>query len=359
MSKPDRIFVSRGPGETRCALVAGDIVLEAVFIRDAEAQTGAVYAGQVTERVPGSADMFVDIGVTPHGLLETKGQKFTSGQIVAVEVVAPARADKGHKLMAVTQLSPNGAPRLLQAAPHPVLTWWKTYGETMEAVVTDVASRKIIVQLLGADAPVVDEGACDVSCAEIDEQIDGALEPVITLRSGGRVIIEPTSALTAIDIDAGSSGIDQANTEAMAAIARHMRLRNLAGHIVVDLIHTKGKMRFVDQLKDFCADDPVDTRVMGLTPSGMIDIVRQRVRPSLAETLLNLETVAYRALRLACRELVGRRVARVELNIAPAVAALLNENLNKALAEARDTAKGEIVVTPQAGFAPDRIEVSA
>ncbi|MBL8628939.1 MAG: ribonuclease E/G [Rhodospirillaceae bacterium] len=357
-AKPNRIFVSHGPGETRCALVEDETVLEAVFIRDAEAQTGAVYAGQVTERAPGSADMFVDIGIAPHGLLETKGQKFTGGQLIAVEVVASARADKGHKLKIAALPANVSKPGLIQAAPHPVLVWWKAYGHTLDEVVVERA-RKAMTQLLGPDATVVESAANELTFAEIDEQIDAALEATVHLPGGGRVIFESTSALTAVDIDAGSSDIAQANSEAMSAIAQHMRLRNLAGHIVVDLIHTKGKMRFVEQLKELCASDPVDTRIMGLTPSGMIDIVRQRVRPSLAETLLNDETTAYRALRLAARELVVQRTARVELKVAPHVAALLNEKLKAALTEARDVAKGEIRITPETTFAANRIEVSA
>ncbi len=361
-TKPDRIFVTRGPGETRAVLVADETVLEAIFVRDAEAQTGAIYAGVVGERVPGSNDVFVDIGLVPHGLLETKGQKITAGQVIAVEVATPARADKGHKLKLSTLAVPEAAQKfdLLRAAPHPVLNWWKTYHSSISEIVIDTADqRKVITQFLGASAPVVAEAENEMTFAEIDEQIDDALQTTLNLRSGGRVTIEQTSALIAIDIDAGASSIDQANGEAMAVIARQMRLRNLAGHIVVDLIHTKGKQRFVTTLKDLCADDPVETRVMGLTPSGMIDIARQRVRPSLAETLLNAETVAYKALRVACQELVGRRVARVHLKVAPKVAAILNEKLRAAFSEASDTAKGEIVLEPQTSYGVERIEVSA
>jgi Ribonuclease G/E len=360
--KPDRIFVTRGPGETRAALISGERLLEAVFLRDVEAQTGAAYVGVVGERVPGSSDVFVDIGITPHGLLETKGQKFTAGQLIAVEVATPARADKGHKLKLSARPVPNTAQKyeLLQPAPHPVLGWWRTHQSSISDIVVDgIAQRKAITQLLGSSAPIVGEVEDEMTFADIDEQIDEALQTTLHLRSGGRVTIEQTSALVAVDIDAGSASIDQTNHEAMAVIAHQIRLRNLAGHIVVDLIHTKGKQRFVNTLKDLCADDPAETRVMGLTPSGMIDIVRQRIRPSLAEILLNAETTGYRALRMACKELMARRVARIQLKVSPAVAALLNEKLQPALAEARDLAKGEILIEPQTDYPVNRIEVSA
>lgn len=330
---PDRILVARGPGETRAALLAGETLVEVVHIRDAETQAGAVYTGRVDDRVPGSTDVFVDIGVAPHGLLETKGRALKQGQWVAVEVLTPARADKGHKLALADVPLPADvkAPALLKAAPDPVEAWRALYkvnatrGEAFD---------------------------------EIEEQIDEALEQTMTLPGGGRVTFEQTAALVAVDIDAGASSIEAANAEAMSLIARQIRLRNLSGRIVVDLIHQKGKQRHVDALKALCADDPVETRVMGLTPSGLIDIVRRRTRPSLPESLFNADTTAYRALRLGCREMVARRVAKITLNVSPGVAALLNERLSGALAEARDTAKGEIVVTARADYPVKRVEVS-
>lgn len=335
---PDRIFVDRGPGETRVALAAGQTVLEIVHIRAAEAQPGAVYAGRVGERAPGSHDVFVDTGFPPHGLLETKGEKFSVGQWIAVEVLSPARGGKGHKLARSAVKLPEGAnaPGLLTPAPDLVAAWRHIYKQS----ITDAAPDD------------------DFTFADIEDQIDAALEPAVALPGGGRVIFEQTAALVAVDIDAGASSIETANAEAMIAIAHHIRLRNLAGHIVVDLIPTRGKQRYVEQLKKLCAADPVDTRIMGLTPSGMIDIVRRRRRPSLAETLLNDDTTAYRALRLAVREMTARKCVKVTLSAAPAVAALLNERLNPALMEARDTARGEIAVVSRPDFAAGRIEVS-
>ncbi|MBL8644288.1 MAG: ribonuclease E/G [Rhodospirillaceae bacterium] len=360
--KPNRIFVSRGPGETRAALVADERVIEIVHVRDAEAQTGAVYAGRVIDRVPNADALFVEIGVGPPGVLDAKDQNLAKGRMVAVEVATPARAEKGHKLKPSKAAIPEAmkTPGLITAAPDAAAGWWCRYKEhIVEIVAEQAAQRQRLAGLLGAAAPIVDAAANDMTFAEIDEQVDAALASVVVLPSGGRLVIEQTAALVAIDIDAGASSIVQTNTEAMTELARQIRLRNLAGHIVVDLIHTKGPQRFVAALKEACADDPAETRIMGLTPSGMIDIVRRRVRPSLAEALYGPHTVAYRALRLACRELVGRRVAKVELRVAPTVAAALNEQLNAAMLEARDTAKGEIVVVPQASFAEARIEVGA
>jgi Ribonuclease G/E len=357
---PDRIFISRSPGETRAALVWGEQLLEVVHLRDTEAQPGAIYVGRVGERLPGAADVFVDIGIGPHGLLEAKGQKFTTGQRIAVEVLTPARAEKGHKLkLAQVPLPADDKAQLIQAAVHPTMVWAQAYQASLQEIVVDPPSQKRTYEATLRDIPVVTAAANDFTWAEIEEQIDEALQTELALPRGGRIRFEQTSALLSIDIDAAASSIDQANADAMDVIARQMRLRNLAGHLLVDLIHMKGKQRFVDALKAACAADPVETRILGLTPSGMIDIVRQRTRPSLAEMLKTADATAYRALRMACRELIARRASRIEVALAPPVAAVLQEQLRDAYDEAVATAKGSIAVSARPGFALDRVEISA
>jgi len=347
MFKPDKILIMRGPGETRAALLADESLIEIVHVRDADAQPGAVYVGCVGERVPQSADVFVNIGLAPHGVLETKGAKFASGQWVAVEVLTPARADKGPKLKLSKNTfgSAEKEPALLKPAIDPVAVWTARYGEAnLKAIVAKVTSSDF---------------------DEIEEQIQSALERTVSLPSGGRITIEPTKALTAIDIDSGSSAADVANAEAIEAISHHMKLRNLAGHILIDLIPTRARRKFVTQLGQATADDPAQVQIMGLTPSGMIDVIRRRIRPSLSETLCDesmaresVASVAYRALRMACRELIARRIATITLRMAPSVATLLNQRLAPCLDEARAMARGDIHIEARADFAVDRVEVA-
>ena len=368
MMKPNRIVVMRSPGETRAALMADDALLEIVHVRAADAQPGAIYAGRIGERVPKSDGVFVDIGLPPHGLLETKGARFAAGQLVAVEVLTPARADKGHKLALSQNPLPTGikAPGLLKAAADPVALWCVRYGAGISEVIAWPQSEsRRLKTLFGAQASVVVTAPTASFFDDIDDQIQSALSITVDLPSGGYVMIEQTNALVAIDIDSGSSSIQVANEEAIIAVAHHMRLRNLAGQVLVDLIPSRARRRFVKLLAEACADDPAQVQVMGLTPSGMIDIIRRRTRPSLAEMLcdgtssrLSDETIAYHALRVACRELMARRVAAITLQLAPAVATLLNECLAPALVEARTQASGEITVVPLADFDSERVEVS-
>jgi Ribonuclease G/E len=363
MTVPGRIVVERGPGETRAALLADGVALEVVHVRDAEAQPGAIYAGRIGERLPGGDGVFVDLGLPPPGLLEAKGARFSQGQLVAVEVLSPARAEKGPKLGRVKATVPSvqAAPGVIVPAPDPVQAWWACHAKTIAVI--DVAPRaeaRRLAELLGAAAPVV--GHADPLFADLEDQIDAALAPVVPLPGGGRLVIEPTCALVAVDIDAGAARPEAANAAAMAALAHHMRLRNLAGRIVVDLIPTRAPRRFVGQLRELCRDDPAGLQIMGLSPSGLIDILRRRTRPSLRETLCDAAgqpspaTVAYRALRLAWREFDARKTAHLNLAVAAEVQALLNERLAPALAEART--RGEIAVVAAPGFPRARIEIS-
>jgi Ribonuclease G/E len=371
MTAPDAIIVERGPGETRAALLVGEDCLEVVHFRDGEAQPGDVFIGRVGERLPGGGAMFVDIGVPPHGVLEIKSAALAVGSHAVVEVLTPARADKGHKLKRGRLIAPAGskAPTRLQAAAHPVQLWWQRYGAAVAKIVIDPRGEvKTYRSLLGEDAPLAphDGGAGAFAHYGIDEQIEAALERRVGLPGGGALHIEPTAALVAVDVDAGAGRIEAANRAAVSAIARQIRLRNVAGAILIDFIAGKDKRKLMADLKALLAADPIETRVTGLTPSGLVEVVRRRVHPSLAEVLWDrsagtwsVEAIAYRALRLACRELAARRGVKLTLRVAPAVAACLNERLAAALAEARRTSFGDILVAPREGFAVAQIDLGA
>ena len=111
---PDAILVSRSPGETRYALLAGEAVVEIVHRRDADMQPGAVYLGRITARVPGVNAVFVEIGAEASGVLAIKHPP-SLGTAVAVVVTVPPRGDKGAELKAADVPIPHDvkAPSLL------------------------------------------------------------------------------------------------------------------------------------------------------------------------------------------------------------------------------------------------------
>jgi ribonuclease G len=116
------------------------------------------------------------------------------------------------------------------------------------------------------------------------------------MRSGANIIIEQTECLTAIDVNSSKNikgklsedVIFQINKEAAAEAAVQIRLRNLSGIIIIDFINMKDKERegeLLAYLKSLTAKDPVTTRVVDMTPLGLVEITRKKIYPSLKEQL--------------------------------------------------------------------------
>ncbi len=121
-----------------------------------------------------------------------------------------------------------------------------------------------------------------------EEQLAAALEPVVPLAGGGSLIIEPTAALTAIDVDGGGRRALEVDLEAAGEVARQLRLRQLGGTIVVDFVDLAGKRdraRLFSAVRAALAADPVSVRAFPMSALGLIEISRQRLGPSLAEQL--------------------------------------------------------------------------
>lgn len=128
----------------------------------------------------------------------------------------------------------------------------------------------------------------------LGERIKEALCERVWLKSGGYLVIEPTESLTAIDVNTGKyTGKSEAeetffkiNLEAANMIALQLRLRNLSGMILVDFINMKERERneqLLEKLRAYTADDPVHTSVIDMTPLGLVEITRKKIRKSLKE----------------------------------------------------------------------------
>lgn len=120
---------------------------------------------------------------------------------------------------------------------------------------------------------------------------DRALGRTVWLRSGGYLVIEPTEAMTVIDVNTGkntdkktaSETYLKTNLEAAEEIAVQLRLRNLSGIIVVDFIDMKEKAQneeLMKRLRQCLAADPVKTVLVDMTPLGLVEITRKKtLRP--------------------------------------------------------------------------------
>jgi ribonuclease G len=127
---------------------------------------------------------------------------------------------------------------------------------------------------------------------DIEAEIEAALEPRVALPSGGSLVIESTEALVAIDVNTGPSADARGqrdaglrtNLEAAREAARQIRLRGLAGLIVIDFIQMRAQAdmdQVMAALREALAQDRAPVRVAGPTAFGLAEITRRRVRPSL------------------------------------------------------------------------------
>jgi ribonuclease E/ribonuclease G len=120
---------------------------------------------------------------------------------------------------------------------------------------------------------------------DLDDAIAALVEPRVAFPGGGSLVIEPTEALTAIDVNAGpEANALSANLAAAAEIARQLRLRHIGGIIVIDFI-SMGRERDQDQvmaaLKAAVADDPSQTYIIPMSPLGLVEMTRERRGPGL------------------------------------------------------------------------------
>ena len=128
----------------------------------------------------------------------------------------------------------------------------------------------------------------------IEAQLDRMLQPQVTLKSGGYIIINQTEALVAIDVNSGRSTKEhsiedtalQTNLEAAEEVARQLRLRDLAGLIVIDFIdmeENRNNRSVEKRLKDCLKNDRARIQVGRISHFGLLEMSRQRIRASVLE----------------------------------------------------------------------------
>ena len=133
----------------------------------------------------------------------------------------------------------------------------------------------------------------------VETAIDESLRERIWLKSGGYLVIQMTEALTSIDVNTGKyDGKKQSeetflkiNLEAAKEAARQMRLRNLAGIIIIDFINMKKEENneyLLSEMRRFLRQDPVLTVLVDMTPLGLVEITRKRTRKTVAEQMKTL-----------------------------------------------------------------------
>lgn len=201
---------------------------------------------------------------------------------------------------------------------------------------------------------------------DTEDAVAACLAPVVPLPCGGRVTFQGTAALTAIDVDSGPAQPIEANQQAVSVIARQLRLRNIAGQIIVDFVSAGGKgalIKLIAALKQSISSDPTATHVIGATALGLVEMTRERRGPSLSDlmvenvALLSPQAAALRALRLVLAEAVHHPGRALVLTVAPDVAAILHGQTG-ALAEIEARLGRKPLIRAEEGRARDDIAVT-
>lgn len=156
---------------------------------------------------------------------------------------------------------------------------------------------------------------------DIEGEISGLFKPRVDLPTGGSLVIQPTEALVSIDVNTGrytgkkdpEKTILRTNLEAAREIARQLRLRDLGGIIVCDFIDMESRAnrdRVLQELRSHLGRDRARTKAMAVSELGMVEMTRQRIRPSLHASMTIECPTCSGSGRVFRPEIVARRLER-------------------------------------------------
>ncbi len=214
------------------------------------------------------------------------------------------------------------------------------------------------VKLYTRDEPILE-------AFNVQVEVDKAIKPRVWLRSGGYLVINQTEALVAIDVNTGKfvgrggtrleDTITRTNMEAVEEIVRQIRLRDLGGIIVLDLIDMedrRNRNRVMQALQEALQGDKSPTKVLSFNDFGLVIMTRKRVKQSLERTLCSPcqycqgaglikspQTICYEILeeaRRLARGMDGEGIKQTTLRINPEVARALRGPERDVLVEIED-----------------------
>ncbi|MBU1741351.1 MAG: Rne/Rng family ribonuclease, partial [Proteobacteria bacterium] len=209
---------------------------------------------------------------------------------------------------------------------------------------------------------------------QIEEQIESIYRSRVELPSGGGIVIDSTEALVAVDVNSGKATKGkkiedtayQTNLEAADEVARQLRLRDLGGLIVIDFIDMREKKHqseVIRRLKEELKRDKAKTAVGRISRFGMLEMSRQRIRPSIEfgtfETcpacnglgrVRSVEPTALGHLRTIQKRLVKGNIDLVTAVFPPEVAAYLLNLKRRELAEMERRHQARIEVQAEPGL---------
>ncbi|MCA9191861.1 MAG: Rne/Rng family ribonuclease, partial [Planctomycetales bacterium] len=202
----------------------------------------------------------------------------------------------------------------------------------------------------------------------------------VPLKGGGSIVIDPTEALVAIDVNSGSFRTDdsaeetayQLNMSAAKEIARQLRLRDLGGVIVNDFIDMRKEShrRKVERaLRDAMRRDRARTKILRTSPFGLIEMTRQRIRPSLKRSVYEdcpccqgravvktSESMSIEVVRILMMAAQQPRVSRITIRVNDKVAAYLNNRKRREVIFIEEATGAAIQILGSEALFPEHFE---
>jgi ribonuclease E len=213
----------------------------------------------------------------------------------------------------------------------------------------------------------------------ITSEIEKLLTKKVTLKSGGYLIIESTEAMVTIDVNSGTSKnaentremILQTNIEAAKEIARQLRLRDLGGLVMLDLIdmdksedRKEVEKAFLEALKK----DRAKISVLPISPLGVLEMTRQRIRQSLKASVftpcpnckgtgmtMSLESLGLSIMR-HLRGMLRENKGTIETRMQPRIAAWMNNERRGDLAQIESECNSKVIIKTDITLPFDRVE---
>ena len=217
---------------------------------------------------------------------------------------------------------------------------------------------------------------------KLDEEISRINQRQVPLQGGGSLVIDQTEALVAIDVNSGSfrtsgdaeESAFQLNQIAAKEIARQLRLRDLGGVVVNDFIDMRKDRhrRLVERtLKEAVRRDRARTKILRTSPFGLIEMTRQRIRPSLKRSVYkecpscqgsglvkSAESMSIEVIRKLMQASHVDRVARVTVTVEEEVATYLNNRKRRELAQLEDDGPVEVLILGREGVSPEFLRIA-
>jgi ribonuclease E len=264
-----------------------------------------------------------------------------------------------------------------------------TYGKDVEEVIVDgeeayQEAREFMRMLMPAHAgkvkPVRDAVPLFARHG-VDAQLDAMHSPTVQLKSGGYIVINQTEALVAIDVNSGRATRDRhiedtalrTNLEAADEVARQLRLRDLAGLIVIDFIDMESAKHdgMVERrLKEALKQDRARIQVGRISHFGLLEMSRQRLRPSVVEhayvacphcqgrgLVRSVESSGLQVLRAIEEEGAKKRAAEIVVHVATPIALWLLNRKRDRLAMIEERFGMSVLVQPDDTLTPPALRI--